>query len=71
MSILDDLKEIISINPMKEVERMIHSKDGFVGVPTALNFEFVNIMINDFFKEKVKGIPQNCFLICVSPNKKG
>lgn len=71
MSILDDLNELVNINPMKEVERMIHSKDGFVGVPTGLNFEFVNIMINDFFKEKVKGIPQNCFLICVSPNKQG
>ena len=71
MSILDDLNEIVSINPITEVERMISTKEGFVGVPIGLNFEYVNIMINDFYKEKVKGIPQNCFLICVRPNSDG
>ncbi len=71
MSILDELNEIISINPIAEVGRMIKSKDGFVGVPIEVNFEYVNVMVNDFYKEKVKGIPQNCFLICVRPNSNG
>ena len=59
--------DFVNFNPMSEVERMIATKEGFVGVPTNVNFEYVDLMINDFNKSNVKGIPQNCFLICTKP----
>ena len=63
--------EFISVNPMLEVAKMIQEKERFVGVPISVNFEYVNIIVNDFNKDKVHGIPQNCFLICVKPPKQG
>lgn len=57
------------LDPMKEVEVMVSTRKSFVGVATAVNFDCVDIMVNDFYKDQVKGIPQNCFLICVRPLK--
>lgn len=59
--------DFVDFNPMSEVERMIATKEGFVGVPTNVNFEYVDLMVNDFNKDNVKGVPQNCFLICAKP----
>ena len=62
-------EEMLNFNPIEEVENMIKNKINFVGVPTNVNFDYVNIMVNDSYKKKVKGIPQNCFLVCVKPSE--
>ncbi len=62
-------EEMLNFDPIAEIESMVRNKINFVGVPTNVNFDYVNIMVNDFYKEKVKGIPQNCFLVCVKPSK--
>lgn len=62
-------EEMLNFNPIAEVENMIKNKINFVGVPTNVNFDYVNIMVNDSYKKKVKGIPQNCFLVCVKPSE--
>jgi len=62
-------EEMLNFDPIAEIESMVKNKINFVGVPTNVNFDYVNIMVNDFYKEKVKGIPQNCFLVCVKPSK--
>jgi len=64
---LEKLKEI---DIFKIVEGMVSNKENFVGVPIDLDFENVNVMVNDYHKLAVKGIPQNCFLICVKPGMK-
>jgi len=62
-------EEMLNFDPIEEIESMVKNKINFVGVPTNVNFDYVNIMVNDFYKEKVKGIPQNCYLVCVKPSK--
>lgn len=64
------VKDIAQINPFKEVQKMIKEKSGYVGTPIDIDFGHVNIMVNDYHKELVKGIPQSCFLICVKPDNK-
>jgi hypothetical protein len=68
--LLSVVKEMAQINPFKEAQRMVKEKIGFVGTPIDIDFGHVNIMINDYHKEHVKGIPQSCFLICVRPDNK-
>jgi hypothetical protein len=64
------VKDMAQVNPFKEAQRMIKEKTGFVGTPIDIDFGHVNIMVNDFHKELVRGIPQSCFLICVKPDIK-
>ncbi|MCT4605736.1 MAG: DUF87 domain-containing protein [Marinisporobacter sp.] len=60
------LEGIAGIDIFKEVEKEINSKMNFVGFPIELEYERATIVVNDFEKKKVKGIPQGCFLICVN-----
>lgn len=62
-------EEMLNFDPIAEIESMVKNKINFVGVPTNVNFDYVNIMVNDSYKKKVKGIPQNCFLVCVNPSE--
>jgi len=62
------VKDMAHHNPFTEVQRMVKEKTGFVGTPIDIDFGYVNIMVNDYHKELVKGIPQSCFLICVKPD---
>ena len=64
----DIVKSIAQVNPFKKAQEMVKNKTGFVGTPIDIDFGHVNIMVNDFHKELVKGIPQSCFLICVKPD---
>lgn len=60
------LKSIAGIDLFKEVEREVKDKSNFVGFPFELEYEKVSIVVNDYDKEKVQGIPKGCFLICVN-----
>jgi hypothetical protein len=64
------VKDMAQTNPFNEAQRMVKEKTGFVGTPIDIDFGHVNIMVNDYHKELVKGIPQSCFLICVKPDNK-
>jgi arsenate reductase-like glutaredoxin family protein len=64
------VKDMAQTNPFNEAQRMVKEKTGFVGTPIDIDFGHVNIMVNDFHKELVKGVPQSCFLICVKPDNK-
>jgi DNA helicase HerA-like ATPase len=64
------VKDMAQTNPFNEAQRMVKEKTGFVGIPIDIDFGHVNIMVNDYHKELVKGVPQSCFLICVKPDSK-
>lgn len=59
------LDNIVGIDFFSEISK----KDNFVGFPFELEYEKVSIIVNDFDKEKVKGIPKGCFLICINTMK--
>lgn len=60
------LKGIAGIDLFGEVNKEINSKENFVGFPFELEYEKVRIVVNDYNKEKVKGIAKGSFLICVN-----
>src|SRR3546814_18977447 len=44
------------------------NEDLFVGRPYALNYNKANLLISDYWKHKVKGIPQGSFLLAFYDN---
>lgn len=60
------LQGIAGIDLFNEVNKEIDSKENFVGFPFELEYEKVRIVVNDYNKEKVKGIAKGAFLICVN-----
>lgn len=60
------LKSIVGVDLFEEVKKELKSKENFVGVPYEIEYEFVSIVVNDYEKERVKGIPKGCFLICLN-----
>lgn len=65
-SIESKLKGIAGIDLFKEAEKEVATKENFVGFPIELEYERVNIVVNDYDKKRVKGIPKGCFLICIN-----
>lgn len=61
---LDLIKEITEIDFFKEGQY----EDLFVGRPYSINYNKVNLLISDFWKHKVKGIPQGSFLLAFYDN---
>lgn len=59
------LENIVGTDFFKEVKK----KDNFVGFPFELEYEKACIIVNDYDKEQVKGIPKGCFLICINTMK--
>lgn len=43
-------------------------KDNFVGWIYSLDYDSANVITNDLWKRKVKGIPHNCFLVATTFN---
>lgn len=64
MSIENQLKNIAQVDILKEGA----NESQFVGRPYALNYERADILINDYWKQKVGGIPQGCLLIAFYQN---
>lgn len=60
------LEGIAGIDFFKEVKKEIENRNNFLGFPVELEYEKVSVIVNDFDKEKVKGVPKGCFLICVN-----
>lgn len=61
------------INVVKKITNLDFFKDGqnedlFVGRPYAINYNKANILISDYWKHKVKGIPQGAFLLAFYDN---
>lgn len=61
---LDVIKKITDIDFFKEGQ----NEDLFVGRPYSINYNKVNLLISDFWKHKVKGIPQGSFLLAFYDN---
>ncbi|MCB9056862.1 MAG: ATP-binding protein [Chitinophagales bacterium] len=61
---LDVVKKITDIDFFKEGQ----NEDLFVGRPFAINYNKANLLISDFWKHKVKGIPQGSFLLAFYDN---
>lgn len=66
LNLSEKLGKMAGIDFFAEVEK----KENFVGFPFELEYEKVSIVVNDFEKEKVFGIPKGCFLICINTMKK-
>lgn len=64
MSIENQLKNIAQVDILKEGA----NESQFVGRPYALNYERADILINDYWKQKVGGIPQGCLLLAFYQN---
>jgi len=61
------------INVIKKITDIDFFKEGqneelFVGRPYAINYNKANLLISDFWKHKVKGIPQGSFLLAFYDN---
>lgn len=63
------LEKIIGIDFFKEIENMVEKKEHLIGYPIELEYERVNIIVNDYEKMNEKGIPKGCFLICVNTSE--
>lgn len=61
---LDVIKKITDIDFFKEGQ----NEDLFVGRPYSINYNKANLLISDFWKHKVKGIPQGSFLLAFYDN---
>ena len=61
---LDVIKKITDIDFFKEGQ----NEDLFVGRPYSINYNRANLLISDFWKHKVKGIPQGSFLLAFYDN---
>ena len=61
---LDVIKQITDIDFFKEGQH----EDCFVGRPYSINYNKANLLISDFWKHKVKGIPQGSFLLAFYDN---
>lgn len=61
---LDVIKKITDIDFFKEGQ----NEDLFVGSPYSINYNKANLLISDFWKHKVKGIPQGSFLLAFYDN---
>jgi hypothetical protein len=64
MSIEAKLKNIAQVDILKEGA----SESQFIGRPYALNYERADILVNDFWKQKVGGIPQGTLLLAFYQN---
>jgi hypothetical protein len=69
MSIESQLKAIAQVDILKEGAK----EELFVGRPYSLNYERAHVLINDFWKNKVGGIPQGTLLLAFyqNPNDHG
>ncbi len=69
MSIESKLKAIAQVDILKEGAK----DDLFIGRPYSLNYERAHVLINDFWKNKVGGIPQGTLLLAFyqNPNDHG
>lgn len=61
---LDVIKKITDIDFFKEGQ----NEDLFVGRPYSINYNKAHLLISDFWKHKVKGIPQGSFLLAFYDN---
>ncbi len=61
---LDVIKQITDVDFFKEGQH----EDCFVGRPYSINYNKANLLISDFWKHKVKGIPQGSFLLAFYDN---
>lgn len=61
---LDVIKKITDIDFFKEGQ----NEELFVGRPYSINYNKANLLISDFWKHKVKGIPQGSFLLAFYDN---
>lgn len=61
---LDIVNKITDINFFKEGQ----NESLFVGRPYAMSYHNANILISDYWKHKVKGIPQGAFLLAFYDN---
>lgn len=59
------IKELAQVDILKEGKK----EDYFVGRPFYLDYEKAHILINDFWKNKVNGIPQGTFLLAFYDNE--
>lgn len=69
MSIESQLKAIAQVDILKEGAK----EDLFIGRPYSLNYERAHVLINDYWKNKVGGIPQGTLLLAFyqNPNDHG
>ncbi len=63
------LERIIGIDFFKEIENMVEKKEHLIGYPIELEYERVNIIVNDYEKKKEMGIPKGCFLVCINTSE--
>lgn len=61
---LDVIKKITDIDFFKTGQK----EELFVGRPYSINYNKANLLISDFWKHKVKGIPQGSFLLAFYDN---
>ena len=65
MSIESQIKELASIDILKEGK----SEDLFIGRPFSMAYDKSNILISDYWKSRVGGIPQGTFLLAFYDNE--
>ncbi len=65
MSIASQIKALTSV----DILSLGKSKDLFIGRPYSMAYDKTNILISDFWKNKVGGIPQGTFLLAFYDNE--
>ncbi len=65
MSLESSIKALVNIDILKEGK----NDDLFIGRPYSMSYDKANILISDFWKNKVGGVPQGTFLLAFYDNE--
>ena len=67
MEIVDEIKKLASVDILKKGK----DEEFFIGRPFSISYDKAYILISDFWKQKVNGIPQGTFLLAFYDNEEG